>query len=333
MNNSSKSDNDILNKFIDYLLTFNKKHEDFLIKNPNYLSTPFRFDIEEGVLLSILDNVKKQIIKEDNLLNITAPIYIFGDIHGQYADLLRFLEMTKLPPKVKLLFLGDYVDRGDNSIEVLTLIFALKIKFPNKVFMIRGNHECSELNESYGFKDECLERYKSNGNKIWNKINECLHNLSISALINKKIFCVHGGISMDLEKLEHINNIQKGTNIPNSGLLCDLTWSDPKKHTTNFMSNDRGVSYTFNEKMVDDFCKKHEIDLVCRAHQVVNNGYKFFSGNKLVTVFSAPNYCGEVGNSGSVMKVSKNLECSFLILKPIKRPKKKIKTLSVSSQE
>lgn len=329
----SKESEDILNKFIKYLLTFNNKHEEFVVKNPEYLTMPFRFNIEENVLLSITKSVNDIVKKEPNLLDIKAPVYVFGDIHGQYSDLLRFIEMTKLPPKVKLLFLGDYVDRGDNSIEVLTLIFALKIKFPNKVFMIRGNHECSELNSNYGFKDECEERYPKNGSMIWKKINETLHNISIAALINKKIFCVHGGISMDLESLTDINKIKKGTNIPNSGLLCDLTWSDPKKHSNNFMDNDRGVSYTFNDKIVEQFCNKHDLDLVCRAHQVVNNGYKFFASNRLVTVFSAPNYCGEVGNSGSVMNVSKDLECSFIILKPVKRPRKKIRTLSVSSQE
>lgn len=332
----------VLDNLIDYLLTFNKQHQEIIKnnkdvnRNSNIENLPFRFKITRDIIETICNKTKNIVNKEKNLIRLSiknTPMYIFGDIHGQFSDLIRFLEITGLPPKVKLLFLGDYVDRGDNSIEVIMLLFCLKIKFPNDVYLIRGNHECSLVNEMYGFKEECKERYGEHGTDVWKIINECLHELSISILINGKIFCTHGGISPKLQNLRDINKIKKGTNIPDDGIFCDLTWSDPKKHKQDWEQNDRGVSYTFNENALDNFMNKHKIKLICRAHQVVNNGYKFFNNKKLVTIFSAPNYCGDVGNNGAVMYIDGNLECSFKILKPIKKPLKKYKSFSISSQE
>ena len=329
----SATNSNSLDKLIDYLLTFNEQHKEIINNKPEVKHLPFRFNIKKNIIESLCHKMKKILHKEKNLLKISAPVYLFGDIHGQFSDLVRFLEMTSLPPNVKLLFLGDYVDRGDNSIEVIVLLFCLKIKYPKHVYLIRGNHECSKLNEAYGFFDECEERYGKDGRYVWKLINDALHELSISVLINEKIFCTHGGISPDLHELSEINSLKKGTNIPDNGIFCDLTWADPKKHKQDWKKNDRGVSYTFNESALDNFMNKHNLQLVIRAHQVVNNGYKFFDNKKLITLFSAPNYCGEVGNNGAVMKISKDLECSFIILKPIKKHQKKYKSLSVSSQE
>ena len=335
-NKSSKngtSDVSYLNNFIKYLLTFNKQHQEIKLQNPEVAGLPFRFNISPNIIESLSKKCKSILQKEPNLLKISAPVHVFGDIHGQFSDMIRFLEMTRLPPETKLLFLGDYVDRGNNSIEVVILLFALKIRFPNQVFMIRGNHECANLNDNYGFREECTERYKDEGDSIWSMINDTLHHLPLCALINEQIFCTHGGISPSLNSLEEINNIQRGTTIPDEGVLCDLTWADPKKQSKNWADNDRGVSFTFSEKALDEFIKKHNIQLVCRAHQVVDNGYRFFDENKLVTVFSAPNYCGEVGNNGSVMLVNEELECSFIVMKPVRKMRKRFTSLSTLPQE
>ena len=323
-------------KLINLLLTFNREELEAKKKlRKQGFGIPFRFSIDENMIFSLAKKVKTILSKESSLLKLKTnnqPIYIFGDIHGQYSDLIRFLELTKLPPKVRLLFLGDYVDRGENNIEVIVLLFALKIKFSKNVYMIRGNHECSQLNQMYGFQEECLARYPESGMKLWNTINDTLSFLPIAALINKQIFCVHGGISKDLKSFDEISKLPKGECIPNSGIMCDLTWSDPKKQSNPYADNDRGVAYTFNEKALDEFNQRMGIHLVCRAHQVVDAGYKFFSDNKLVTVFSAPNYCGEVGNNGAVMKIDSNMECSFIVLKPVKKIRKRFKSLSISRQ-
>ena len=325
-------------KFIKYLISFNKLEEATRAKlkkeNPkkNYSQNNYRINIPIPILEKICLKTYKILSDEPNLLRLSSPIYIFGDIHGQYCDLIRFLDIIGLPPKSKFLFLGDYVDRGDNSIEVISLLFSLKIKYPKQVFLLRGNHECSQVNDAYGFKDECIERYKDRGIHIWNEINNTLRMLPVSALIDNKIFCTHGGISPHLENLEQINKINRNVEVPDRGILCDLTWADPKRQRNKWADSDRGISYTFNEKALDDFIKKMKIELVVRAHQVVDDGFQFFHNQKMVTVFSAPNYCGEVGNHASVMKVKSNLECSFITLKPVSKKVKKFKSFSLSKQ-
>jgi serine/threonine-protein phosphatase PP1 catalytic subunit len=135
-------------------------------------------------------------------------------------------------------------------------------------------------------------------------------------LIDEKIFCMHGGLSPDLHSLDQIRRIQRPTDVPDTGLLCDLLWSDPDKDVTGWSENERGVSFTFGADVVTRFLEKHDLDLICRAHQVVEDGYEFFAKRQLVTIFSAPNYCGEFDNAGAMMSVDANLMCSFQILKP-----------------
>uniref|UniRef100_A0A0L8ID16 Serine/threonine-protein phosphatase n=1 Tax=Octopus bimaculoides TaxID=37653 RepID=A0A0L8ID16_OCTBM len=194
------------------------------------------------------------------LLELEAPLKICGDIHGQYNDLLRLFEYGGYPPEANYLFLGDYVDRGKQSLETICLLLAYKIKYPENFFLLRGNHECASINRIYGFYDECL--------------------------------------------------------------LCDLLWSDPDKEVHGWGENDRGVSFTFGAEIVSKFLNRHDLDLICRAHQVVEDGYEFFAKRQLVTLFSAPNYCGEFDNAGGMMSVDECLLCSFQILKPSEKKAK-----------
>jgi len=266
------------------------------------------------LLLGICQRISPILQKEPQLLELKAPIYVCGDIHGQFDDLLKIFRNIDYPPKCKILFMGDYVDRGKYSLEVVALLFLLKIKYPNHIYLLRGNHECSSVNRIYGFYEECEKRANL---LVWRAFNQIFTLLPIAALIDQKIFCVHGGLSPKLTNLKQINQIKKGTKIPDNGILCDLTWADPGDHQDSWEHNDRGVSFTFNHQVVKDFLMRHNIDLICRAHQVVDKGYEFSYGHKLVTVFSAPNYCGEYGNSGAVMKVEPDLTCSFIILRPV----------------
>jgi len=298
-----------LDKFFNYLLSFTK--------------TQGRLNIPPNVIMAIGNKTYDILQREPTLLKLRAPMYVVGDIHGQYEDLLRIFHLTGLPPQHNFLFLGDYVDRGNNSIEALALLFCLKIKFPDNVFMIRGNHECESVNKNYGFYQECQERYNSQGKDVWKNLNRTMANLPLASLIDEKIFCVHGGLSRHLENIEMINQIRRGTKIPDQGLLCDLTWADPDNHFIEWQDSDRGVSYTFNQTVLKKFVEQNNIELVVRAHQVVDGGYEFFGNRRLVTVFSAPNYCGECGNSAAVLKIGPNLECSFVIMKPVSQPIRK----------
>jgi serine/threonine-protein phosphatase PP1 catalytic subunit len=317
--------------FINHLLTFNKQQELFqkqqttnhieqLDSNLGIDSLPFRFNISSKVVVRICEIALEIFKKESNILYLEAPLFIFGDIHGQFSDLVHFLEMCGLPPDNKFLFLGDYVDRGNNSIEVCMLLFAMKILFPESIYLIRGNHECPEVNRLYGLYAECETRFGVDKDIVFEKINNVLCALPLCTVINNKIFCVHGGISPHLNKLDDINKIMRFGKISDSGLLCDLMWSDPTLSPVDWGMNSRGISCTYNANSIEKFLKINKLQLICRAHQLVSEGYKFFANNKLVTVFSAPNYCGNCGNDGAVMKVSEDLVCSFIIIKPTNIP-------------
>ena len=265
--------------------------------------------------IKLLINKCKEILKQQpSFLELACPISILGDIHGQYFDLLRLFEYGGYPPSTNYLFLGDYVDRGKQSIETICLLMAYKIKYPENFFMIRGNHEAELVNRIYGFYDECRKRYNV---KLWKNFTDMFNWLPIAALIDDKIFCVHGGLSPDLENIEQLYDIVRPTDVPNSGLLCDILWSDPSMEVDDWGQNERGISYIYSLSVIKKFLEQNNLDLICRAHQVVEDGYEFFGNRSLVTVFSAPDYCEEYNNCAAIMVVDSNLKCSFKVLKPL----------------
>jgi serine/threonine-protein phosphatase PP1 catalytic subunit len=271
-------------------------------------------NIKEDECNYVIDKSYEILQKEDSLLKIEAPLYICGDIHGQYYDLLRVFDILNYPPQSTFLFLGDYVDRGKQSLECLLLLLSLKIKYPDKIFLLRGNHECEALNKIYGFFDECKRRLSI---KCFKKITNLFNIMPISALINENILCMHGGLSKDLQNIEQINKILRPTDIPNECLLCDILWSDPNESLNeDFGSNERNISVTFSKDVVKNFLEKNNLDLICRAHQVVEEGFEFFADMKLVTIFTAPNYMGEFDNNGGILEVGEDLLCKFHVLRP-----------------
>lgn len=250
------------------------------------------------------------------------PLNICGDIHGQFTDLLRIFQTSGIPPGTRYLFLGDYVDRGAMSIETITLLFCLKLQFPDRIWLLRGNHESSSVNRVYGFYHECKRRFSV---KLWRAFGDCFNCLPLAAIISKRIFCTHGGLSPELTEMDDIRVLRRPLEVPEYGLVCDLLWSDPLQDSKeDWGLNDRGVSYTFSAAVIKRFLSANRFDLVCRAHQIVEQGYEFFAKRSLVTIFSAPNYCNEFDNSGGVMKVDKDLVCSFDIIRPLNpRPRKR----------
>ncbi|KAL3242027.1 hypothetical protein MRX96_021560 [Rhipicephalus microplus] len=217
---------------------------------------------------------------------------ICGDTHGQYYDLLRLFEYGGFPPESNYLFLGDYVDRGRHSLETICLLLCYKIKYPENFFILRGNHECASINRIYGFYDECKRRFNV---KLWKTFTDLFNCLPVAAIVDEKIFCMHGGLSPDLQSMEQTSWVGGRTTAESLSLSVPM-WSAK-------------------------FLHKHDLDLICRAHQVVEDGYEFFAKRQLVTIFSAPNYCGEFDNAGAMMSVDETLMCSFQILKPADKKK------------
>lgn len=200
-------------------------------------------------------------------------LVIIGDIHGQFPDLLRIFDKVGYPPKSRYLFLGDYVDRGKQSLETICLLFAYKIRYPNNIDLLRGNHEASQVNFNYGFYDECKRKYNI---KVWKTFCEVFNWMPVAALIDEKILCMHGGLSKELSVVDQINGIKRPTEVPETGieydqlgLLCDLLWSDPSADIKrDWVVNERGVSFLFSKNVVDKFLAKNNLDLIVRAHQV-----------------------------------------------------------------
>mmetsp|Transcript_13702 Transcript_13702/g.20870 ORF Transcript_13702/g.20870 Transcript_13702/m.20870 type:complete len:345 (-) Transcript_13702:397-1431(-) len=284
-----------------------------------------------GTLASLAENEIKLIcqrarpilLQQPMLLELEAPLKICGDIHGQYTDLLRLLEYGGFPPEANYLFLGDYVDRGKQSLETICLLLAYKIQYPENFFILRGNHEAAGINRIYGFYDECKRRYSI---KLWKIFSDVFNCLPVSALVDEKILCMHGGLSPELNSLQQIADLPRPCDVPDVGLMCDLLWSDPDSKISGWGDNDRGVSFVFGADVVSNFLESQDLDLLVRAHQVVEDGYEFFAGRRLVTLFSAPNYCGEFDNAGGMISVDENLMCSFQILKPSTRSSRFVKS-------
>ncbi len=269
-------------------------------------------------ITQMLSHVKPVLLSQPPLLHLRPPIKICGDIHGQYMDLLRLFEYGGFPPSSSYLFLGDYVDRGKQSLETICLLLAYKARYPETIFLLRGNHEAATINRIYGFYDECKRRYSV---RLWKQFNDVFMCLPVAALVGGRLVCMHGGLSPEImdNGPRVIESVERPVDVPDSGLLCDLLWSDPDPNIMGWGANERGVSYTFGGDVVSHFLARHNLDLVVRAHQVVEDGYEFFAGRSLVTVFSAPSYCGEFDNAGGMLTVSEDLVCSFQILKPSDR--------------
>ena len=276
-------------------------------------------DLKEEEIKFLIDQSLKIIKDQKMLVELEAPLHVCGDIHGQYYDLLRIFEHCGYPGEYNYLFLGDYVDRGKQSLETVCLLLCYKIKFPEKVTLLRGNHESSVTNRIYGFYDECKRRYNV---RLWRSFTDLFNWLPVAAIIDEKILCMHGGLSPELKNIQSVQEISRPTDIPDTGLLCDLLWSDPDKDVLEYDENDRGVSVIFGEKIVQDFNKKNDLDLIIRAHQVVDDGYEFFAQRQLITIFSAPNYCGEFDNSAGIMIIDESLTCSLKVLRPVENLKK-----------
>ena len=241
-----------------------------------------------------------------------------GDIHGQYKDLLRIFNEVGHPPESTYLFLGDYVDRGKHSIATITLLLCYKLKYPEKVYLLRGNHEDPKVNITYGFLTECQNRYSV---KLWKQFTSLFRCLPIAAIIDRRIFCVHGGISPDLENMEQIRKIARPMCLKSKGMVCDLLWADPDPDSDGWQPNkSRGVSVTFGIRQIEEFLKKHKIKMVIRAHQCVEDGYKFLAKKKFLTVFSAPNYTGRFSNNGAIVVIREDFVCSLKIIRPYSPP-------------
>ena len=269
-------------------------------------------EVKEGKCLTehdlkiLCDKLKEILCEESNVQPVDAPVIVCGDIHGQFYDLLNIFQEGGQIPDKNYLFLGDYVDRGYNSVETLEYLLCLKLKFQGKITLLRGNHESRQICFTYGFYEEITKKY-GNANP-WRYFNDVFDYLPIGAIIEGKIFCVHGGLSPKISYIDQIRLINRLQEIPHEGAFCDLMWSDPDE-IEYWQFSSRGAGYLFGSKVVEEFNQINDIRLVCRAHQLVMEGYKYWFKNKnLLTVWSAPNYCYRCRNGASILILDENCE-------------------------
>ncbi|ONH93750.1 hypothetical protein PRUPE_8G250300 [Prunus persica] len=270
-------------------------------------------------------------MQEPTVLQLKAPVKVFGDLHGQFGDLMRLFDEYGFPSAagdityIDYLFLGDYVDRGQHSLETITLLLALKIEYPDNVHLIRGNHEAADINALFGFRIECIERMGENdGIWAWTRFNQLFNYLPLAALIEKKIICMHGGIGRSITSVEQIEKLERPITMDaGSIILMDLLWSDPTENDSveGLRPNARGPGLvTFGPDRVTDFCKRNKLQLIIRAHECVMDGFERFAQGQLITLFSATNYCGTANNAGAILVVGRGLVVVPKLIHPLPPP-------------
>ena len=211
-------------------------------------------------------------------------------------------------PKTNYIFMGDFVDRGFHSVETFLLLLALKVRYRDRITLIRGNHESRQITQVYGFYDECLRKYGSVN--VWRYCTEIFDFLPLAAIIDDRIFCVHGGLSPSFNTLDEIKTIDRKQEVPHDGAMCDLMWSDPEE-INGWSMSPRGAGYLFGGDVVAEFCMTNNVSQVARAHQLVMDGYKKMFNDTLVTVWSAPNYCYRCGNVAAILQLDENLNPEY----------------------
>ncbi|XP_039686673.1 serine/threonine-protein phosphatase BSL3 isoform X3 [Medicago truncatula] len=287
-----------------------------------------QFFLDCNEIADLCDSAERIFSSEPSVLQLSAPIKIFGDLHGQFGDLMRLFDEYGAPSTagdiayIDYLFLGDYVDRGQHSLETITLLLALKVEYPTNVHLIRGNHEAADINALFGFRIECIERMgERDGIWTWHRINRLFNWLPLAALIEKKIICMHGGIGRSINHIEQIENIQRPIPMEaGSIVLMDLLWSDPTENDSveGLRPNARGPGLvTFGPDRVMEFCNNNDLQLIVRAHECVMDGFERFAQGHLITLFSATNYCGTANNAGAILVLGRDLVVVPKLIHPL----------------
>ncbi|KAH9600283.1 Calcineurin-like phosphoesterase domain [Trypanosoma melophagium] len=259
--------------------------------------------ITERQVAQICDRCKDLFLEEGNVEVVYAPVTLCGDIHGQFFDMLELFRHGGHIPDTSYVFMGDYVDRGYHSVETLLLLLLLKVRYPDRITLLRGNHESRQITQVYGFYDECYRKYGSAN--VWRLCTELFDYMPLSAVVEQDVFCVHGGLSPQINTLDEIRVLDRKQEVPHDGAMSDLLWSDPED-MDGWGVSPRGAGFIFGADVTKAFNHRNGLSLIARAHQLVFEGYKSMFDDNCCTVWSAPNYCYRCGNVASIMKIGEH---------------------------
>ncbi|EJT97126.1 Metallo-dependent phosphatase [Dacryopinax primogenitus] len=283
--------------------------------------------LPEQDLLNLCTTVRLHLLESPNIVPLSSPVTVCGDLHGQFWDLLELFRKGGDVPSTRYVFMGDFVDRGYHSLETFSLLMALKVRYPAHVTLLRGNHESRQITQVYGFYDECHRKYGSS--LPWRTCCSVFDLLPLSATIDDSILCVHGGLSPDIRTLDQVRVLSRAQEVPHEGAFCDLMWSDPDDIPT-WAVSPRGAGWLFGSPVTHEFTYLNSLSLIARAHQLVQEGYKFMFDHKLVTVWSAPNYCYRCGNLASVLAVREGGGLGFTVFAEAKENERDVGMRRVS---
>ncbi|KAF7490041.1 Serine/threonine-protein phosphatase 2A catalytic subunit alpha isoform [Sarcoptes scabiei] len=269
--------------------------------------------LTEAQVKQLCEKARDILAQESNVQDVKCPVTVCGDVHGQFHDLMELFRIGGRLPDTNYLFMGDYVDRGYYSVETVTLLVALKVRYKDRITILRGNHESRQITQVYGFYDECLRKYGTSN--VWKYFTDLFDYLPLTALVDRQIFCLHGGLSPSIDTLDHIRALDRLQEVPHEGPMCDLLWSDPDDRG-GWGISPRGAGYTFGHDISETFNHTNGLTLVARAHQLVMEGFNWCHDHNVVTIFSAPNYCYRCGNQAAIMELDDTLNYTFLQFDP-----------------
>jgi len=272
--------------------------------------------LTESEVKTLTEMARERLLQESNVQPVSAPVTICGDIHGQWHDLMELFRIGGSAPDTNYLFMGDYVDRGYYSVETVSLLVCLKVRYPDRVYILRGNHESRQITQVYGFYDECVRKYGSAN--VWKLFTDLFDYFPLTAVVDFTIFCLHGGLSPSIDTLDHVRQLDRVQEVPHEGPMCDLLWSDPDDRQ-GWGISPRGAGFTFGTDISAAFNQRNGLTTVARAHQLVMEGYNWSHEGQVVTIFSAPNYCYRCGNQAAILEVDEGLQQQFLQFDPAPR--------------
>ena len=269
----------------------------------NIIKKPYKISKLDFHYISQILRKAEEIFKEENLLlefnldDSKNEVWVIGDIHGNLETLLRLIEIIEEKKPEFVIFLGDIVDRGTNQLECLILVLAFKIRYPNRYYLLKGNHETLEMNKTYGFFQEFKYRYKDQ--KKFDEVLAVYNVLPFCALVDKSTLCLHGGIPEDYAILSKLKGLKPRDIVSVfktiAKSLVQIMWNDPKPSVGGFTESFRGPGIrSFGEDVFNDFMKENNLKYLIRAHEVFPEGYKWFFNERLLSIFSSANYRGRL---------------------------------------